>query len=242
MMGGHGYVNDTMWYPSSPEIVNEVVPYFLSKGYAVFSCNGMKDMTYEEFLNLSPSGFTSNLGLPDTIEAYWKSYQYVIENYNIDHKIFLWGGSQGGYGVLNFTKMHPNVVRAVACMGGMVDLEEQGWKITGSRGIDRITKILGFNSTSTYENSKADPWDPSKRIITVGDKEMYFFPVPIKVCYGTADEVLIDQKYIKRLAEAMINGKCTIYCKWYDGYNHMDVAFGFKEVVRKDIIEWFDRF
>ena len=242
MMGGHGYVNDTMWYPSEPTIVDTVIPYFLSRGYAVFSCNGMKDMTYEEFQALSPSGFTSNLGLPDTIEAYWKSYQYVINNYNIDPIIFLWGGSQGGYGVLNFTKMHANVVRAVACMGGMVDLQEQGWKLTGARGKDRIVKILGFSSSSSYENDKADPWDPSKRIIPIGDQEMYFFPVPIKVCYGTSDEVLVNQQYIKRLANAIINAKCTIYCKWYEGYNHMDVAFGFKEVVRKDIIDWFDRF
>ena len=240
MMGGHGYMNRESWYPSSPDFYNIVVPYFLERGYAVFGCNGFTDCSqyYAESL-----GLTNNLGLPDTIEAYWKSYEHVVNNYNIHPLVHLWGGSQGGIAVMNFTAYHPNVVASVACMAPLLNLETTGWNETGGRS--RISDILGFAGTSIYENDKADMWNPMKRIVTINNTDYYFgFPVPIKMCYGTQDEVLGGDRMIpfKKMSRALINGAARCYCKWYDGYNHMDVAFGFKEVVRKDICDFFDRF
>ena len=92
-MGGHSYLNDTMWYPADPFVTEELIPYFLNRGYAVASSNGMKDLTYQEYLNLPNSGFTSPMGLPDIIESFHKTYLYIKSNYNIEDKVYLFGGS-----------------------------------------------------------------------------------------------------------------------------------------------------
>ena len=115
------------------------------------------------------------------------------------------------------------------------------WVNTGTRGKQRQIQILGFTN-NTYDENKANPWNPMARIKTIDGIDYYDISVPIKMTYGTADEVLPDNQYFKRLAQAMINAKATVYCKWYTGFDHMDVAFANEDVVKKDTIDFFDRF
>ena len=81
--GGHGYMDETHWYPSNADM-ETTVRALLAAGYAVFDCNGYKDTPHEKWKQITDAGDVQmGIGLPQVVEAYINCYQYILENYNI---------------------------------------------------------------------------------------------------------------------------------------------------------------
>jgi hypothetical protein len=94
-----------------------------------------------------------------------------------------------------------------------------------------------------YEPWKADPFDPMKRIVTIAGKDYVFgWNTPIKFFYGTGDTILPQYRHTKRLVKALQNSGAVCYLRWYEGFTHNDVAVCGKDVVREEMLAWFDRF
>jgi hypothetical protein len=118
----------------------------------------------------------------------------------------------------------------------------------------RIATILDFSdktgAVNTYEADRANVFDPYTRLLdNNGSKYINGWNVPIKFFWGTADDVLttdtiVGQKYnyIINYHNAIRNSGGVSFLKWYSGFNHEDVAMGRQEVVRNDVINWFNHF
>ena len=250
--GGHGYVDESRWYPTNTNF-QPLVTYLLSMGYAVFDCNGYKDTPYNEWIKMVNNGNVQiSEGMPQVCEAYWKCYQYIIAHYNVNPNIYIWGCSQGGHLAMNFAYTHRQVVSAIAMAAGQIDLYDQGYAYQTLENKRQVAKLLGFTNTTfttnsealeAYEHDKADKFDPMKRIVTIGDKDYFLgWNTPIKFFYGTNDTTLPQFQYTERAFNALKNSCAVVYMRWYQGFNHDDVAVGAKEIVREEIIEFFNRF
>ena len=250
--GGHGYVDETHWYPTSSNFDN-LVKRLLAAGYAVFDCNGCKDMPYSEWQELIAHGdVLIASGLPQACEAYYKCFQYIIANYNVVPKVYIWGCSMGGFLAMNFAYYHREIVAAVACMAGCLDLYDQGYEYQTLENKRQTAKLLGFSNTTfvnnteamaAYEHYKADPWDPMQRVVMINNKRYVLgYNTPTKFFYGTNDTVVPQYKYTINLVEALQNSKVICYLKWFDGFNHNDVAAGGSPIATREAVEWFNRF
>ena len=248
--GGHGYVDETHWYPTNADM-ETTVQALLDAGYAVFDCNGYKDTPYDEWVALTNAGNVQmGIGLPQVVEAYYNCYQYILDNYNIMPGLYIQGCSQGGHTALTFAKMHPEDVAAVAWMAGHIELYDQGYGYQTLENKRQVAKLLGFSNTTfttnaealaAYEHDKADPFDPMKWITTVdGTDYLYDWTVPIKFFYGTTDTILPQYQYVKRFHQALNNAGFSCELKWYEGFSHHDVATAANEIARNDMIAWFN--
>lgn len=252
--GGHGFVDDTRWYPTKGESFTAFIQSLLDEGYAVFDCNGYKDIPYEEWKStlIDRGDVQISEGMPQVVEAYYKCYQYIIENYNIKPGCYIQGCSQGGHLAINFAYTHRECVSAIAMMAGQIDLYDQGYNYQTLENKRQVAKLLGFTNTTfttnqeamaAYEHHKADPFDPMKRITTIdGVDYVLGWNIPIKFFYGTNDTILPQYEYTKRLVKALQNSKAICYLRWFNGFSHDDVAVCNKEVARKEMIAWFNRF
>lgn len=252
--GGHGYVDDTRWYPTKGEAFTNLIQTILDEGYAVFDCNGYKDTPYEEWKTqlIDKGDVQISEGMPQVVEAYYKCYQHIIENYNIKPGCYIWGCSQGGHLAMNFAYTHRECVSAIAMMAGQIDLYDQGYSYQTLENKRQVAKLLGFTNTeftnnsdamAAYEHHKADPFDPMKRITTIdGVDYVLGWNIPIKFFYGTNDTILPQYQYTKRMVKALQNSKAICYLRWFEGFSHDDVAVCNKDVVREEMIAWFNRF
>lgn len=171
--GGHGYVDETHWYPSIDIASNNykwtrTIKSLLAAGYAVFDCNGYKDTLYEEWYNMYKANDVQvSEGLPQVCQAYYKCYEYLIENYNLNPKIYIWGNSQGGHLAMNFSWYHRDIVACVSMCAGQISLSDQGYSYQTTNNKKQVGKMLGFNNYLSYESYKANPWDPMERIVSL---------------------------------------------------------------------------
>lgn len=252
--GGHGFVDETRWYPTMGQQFVDFVQSLLDAGYAVFDCSGYKDTPYEEWKTqiIEKGDVQISEGLPQVVEAYYKCYQYIIDNYNIRPGCYIHGCSQGGHLAMNFAYNHRECVAVIAMMAGQIDLYDQGYCYQTLENKRQVAKLLGFRNTKfttheeamgAYEHHKADPFDPMKRITTIdGVDYVLGWNIPIKFFYGTNDTVLPQYRYTKRLVRALQNSKVICYLRWYDGFTHNDVAVCGKEVCLQEMLAWFNRF
>lgn len=85
--------------PNDTSVAQDFVCYALAQGYAVLSSKGISE-EYANYDILHKQGTkdcrTNHVACNYAIQAYYKSYKYVIEKYNIDKDVFLMGGSMGG--------------------------------------------------------------------------------------------------------------------------------------------------
>lgn len=245
--GGHGYVDDTHWYPTNASFP-ALVQALNDAGYAVFDCNGYKDTPYDEWLAIVNRGDVQiSEGLPQVVEAYWKCYQHIISNYNVLPEVYIWGCSQGGHLAMNFAYTHRQAVACIAMCAGQIDLYNQGYLYQTTYNRQQVAKLLGFanqdGSDGAYDHRKADIFDPMQRIVTINNTDYVLgWNAPIKFFYGTADTTLPQFDYTIRMVNALQNSKAVAYMRWYTGLNHDDVAVGKNAMARQEIIEWFNRF
>ena len=244
--GSSGNVTDTEWYNNKSSFINDFIPFWLSQGYAVFDCNAVPDG--EARLSNGASTLSNPVGLPDNMQAYLKSYEYIVNNYNVKPQMYVWACSAGGPVPLNFLFMRSGIIAAIAECGGILDIKDEIWGQSHQYPSDHkpdLAKRLGFDDVSgnTWEHDKADIWNPYSRIKEIDGKQYAFgFNAPIYILHGTNDTVLYQFEKRNTFADALINGGSICSIKWYDGFTHDDVCMGEKHVVMEDVCKWFNRF
>lgn len=244
--GSSGNVTDTEWYNNKSSFINDFIPFWLSQGYAVFDCNAVPDG--EARLSNGVSTLSNPVGLPDNMQAYLKSYEYIVNNYNVKPQMYVWACSAGGPVPLNFLFMRSGIIAAIAECGGILDIKDEIWGQSHQYPSDHkpdLAKRLGFDDVSgnTWEHDKADIWNPFSRIKEIDGKNYAFgFNAPIYILHGTSDRVLYQFEKRNTFADALINGGSICSIKWYDGFTHDDVCMGEKHIVLEDVCKWFNRF
>lgn len=119
-----------------------------TRGYAVFDCNGARNDNRREH-------FTS-VGSPQFVEAMALCYEYIKEHYNVEHQVYVVGGSAGGPLALNYARFKDDV-KAVALLSPWVDIYKCAW---GQNVRSNFVKYLEFKNTSNYDEDKVYKYNP----------------------------------------------------------------------------------
>ncbi|MBE6564056.1 MAG: hypothetical protein E7655_02115 [Ruminococcaceae bacterium] len=199
--GADGYITETVWRDNNEQWL-KMVDMLLEAGYAVFDTNTVKDNGNAPYK--AP-------GMPQTVQSYYKAYRHCIDHYNLSDQIITVGCSMGGLAALNFAFAHPNAVSGVAFFAGMIDLRNQGWirQLKSTRA--HVAACLNFEKKETYEKEdyeedKACPYDPMKKIVTIDGREYVFAPCPpLKFWHGLADTILHEIDSNRRFIHAVRN-------------------------------------
>lgn len=142
--GASGVITDTIWY--NDNWLNLAQAY-LNAGFAVFDTNRT---------NSGLDGYGKTYGSPISVEALYKAYQYIKENYNVENKLFLHGTSMGGTTAQSFVYTYPNLVKACVCFAPantLYSIWRSGISLRNETDANLITKCFGYE---TREAAKAD--------------------------------------------------------------------------------------
>lgn len=184
--GAGGYVNGSTWNGADSK------QFLLDAGYAIFDVNGSTAYADEQ----SPKG--ECYGSPRTIQALYKAYKYIVDNYNVEEKIFICTQSMGGLATLNFTNAYPEIVQAIALLFPCTDLYNQAWlhPWSGSDQKVKMAKEYFFDDQTgaTWEGNKVIGYNPiENKSLVNGGTRTNNFQVPIKIWHGTSDAVVSYQ-------------------------------------------------
>ena len=92
-------------------------------------------------------------------------------------------------------------------------------------------------SGNTYEADKLVGYNPiNNNSVTVGDAQYNFFPVPLKIWHGNADEV-VSLEGTQKFVTALKNAGCEVYLRIVDGFGH-----DFSEAVKEEELYLYNRF
>lgn len=131
-----------------------IVNIFLSRGYAVFDCNGFKN---------DALGW-SFWGDPRGVECWYKAYQYVVDNYNVEHEFAVYGFSMGGLTAMNLAlNGFPNI-KCIALGSPVLSLKACYY----DSGVSAVIKTL-YGMGDLYDVAKAYGSDPYAHIKTLYD-------------------------------------------------------------------------
>lgn len=209
MAHGHGeYVDSNGNWGSNQTWIawkNQLV----NAGYAVFDVNG-----YDNTIAMGSKSW----GSPRAIEAYYKAYLFILQNYNVDEKIIVTGGSMGGMAALNFANAHSDVIRCVLAYAPCLDFLNQG----GGNSL-WVTEYKASYGTDTAKN--VDGWSP------INIKHL---SVPLKIWHGTGDTT-IAHSYSQTLIDNLKANNSPCELRLLNGASH-DVAYGNATVMAESLI------
>ena len=227
--GAGGYVNNSAW-----QIAN--IQWLIDNGYAVFDVNGSTAYADES----SPKG--ECYGSPRTIQALYKAYKYIVDNYNVEDKIYIFAFSMGGLASLNFVNAYPELVHCVGLVFPVTDLYNQAWLHPWGSGVKaKLSKEYFFTDQtgSTWEANKVTGYNPiDNKSITVNTTKYNFFPVPIKIWHGKADTVVNYQSSVDFI-NALKNAGCIASLRLVDGVGH---NLQWESTFSPEVLLWFKRF
>ena len=206
---------------------NNLIDTFVNAGYAVFDCNGYDNTIFGVNFWGSPKG----------VEAWRKAYDYIINNYNVEHNFSIYGFSMGGLTALNLvTNKFPNI-KAVALGSPVIDLEKS-WE-------DGQVKLmqLGFGLGSKYDKTFTIGCDPMQKIVKINGSEYYNANVPpVKIWYGSTEVgTCVNKEYAKRIVNAITNGGGSAYYREVENAGH-EICYGHNDNINKEILYFFERF
>ena len=126
-----------------------------------------------------------------------KFYHFIIKEFNLDEKCYLFGFSRGGLYAFNFALFYPEYVEKVYLDAPVLDMKT--WPCNGKEGSRPLTEQVfeeyGLND-DTLQTFKGNPIDNLP--------EFFSLHIPLLVVAGGADEVVP----FDRNSEILIN-----YCK-----------------------------
>ena len=199
--------------------------YWRSQGVAVFDCNGPHN-NGGEYLYAN--------GAPQSVDAYRKSFEYIIQHYNIDPEIYVVAGSMGGLVGLNYCYTYNNV-RALALLSAWTSNYYCGW---GQNVKTPYTEFYGFTDTTTYESEKVSGWDPWSRILTINNFSMlYYNKHAVKLWIGSLESASVLYDYSIGYMSALRNANSDASYRIVDGADHSLVSGG-STVVNQEVITW----
>lgn len=218
---------------------NPIVQPLWDNGYAVFDVNGS---------NNNYTTYADNMGSPRTISAYRKALQYIVENYNVEDKIYLMGVSMGGLVALNFVQQYPELVNVIGLMNPITAMYKAAW-LHPWYGVDAnwpngrthtmIAREFNFDDQSgaTYEADKVQGYDPLlNHSVVVGANRHNFLPCSIKIWHGENDTTALEENIVE-LVTALKNAGINAVLRNMAGVSHNTT-----QVMYEEIAMWFNRF
>lgn len=147
--GESGYIdkaNDT-WYNSSWVAFMEDL---VAAGYGVFDCNMYSD---NENASIRGKGY----GSPAYINNLKRTYDYIVDNYNVYPQIFVHGTSMGGVSATAFSNLYPELVLAESGFAGrdIFRVVNEIKENSDSTMVANICKAFGYNDLTELTN---DQW------------------------------------------------------------------------------------
>lgn len=201
--------------------------YMVENGYAVFDVNGSMSYDAETFTK----GMT--LGSPRTLEAYYKAFQYILENYNVEDKIYVACKSAGGLSALNFANRYPHSVKVLGLCYPVTDLYNQAWLNPWLEDVKtKLASEYFFNDLTgdTYEDDKVKGFNPIESSIP---------SIPIKIWHGTGDTVVNHQYSVDYINKVKNNGGYGVI-RLMQGHGH-SMGSG-ENIYNVECTNWFNRF
>lgn len=231
--GFTGNVSFEKWYSNDADFLS-LIDFFNKNGFAVFDVADTEN---------SVNGQICDVGCPQLLESYYKSFEYVKRNYNVQDKCMIYGMSHGTYTALNMVKKHGNVIKGVCICGPVVsykyyfDFQEGAFS-------EVIAKKFGFvdQSGETYETDKMIPYDFYYNILNIQDKDYLFgnFP-PIKILIGGSDNLEVNENS-KKVFNAIKNSGNTVYVRSVNGYDHHNITMCNSDGLKEEVIMFFQRY
>ena len=225
----HGYSHG-VWYDhwGNTDNFRAQKDYWVSKGYAVFDCNGARNNS----MTVNFTGAGSN----QFVEGYRKCFEYIHEHYNVEDNIYVVGGSAGCPTAIQYCYTWNNV-KALAILSGWTDLYTCSW---GQNVRDTFVEYLGFEDTETYEKDKTIGYDPALRILSIGEDEVIpYFPTSVKAWIGSLESSHVLYTALYRFVNALREGGCLAYICEKEGLSHAQVVSGHTLSIDNDVIDWF---
>ena len=212
---------------------NTLLSFFITRGYAVFDCNGFRNDA------LGCSFWGNQRGL----EAWRKAYLYVTDNYNVEKTFSIYAFSMGGLTAMNLAfQGFPNI-NAIA-MGSPVLNLRKVWDATD--GTQAVLKTL-YGLGDTWDESKVVGDNPYKHVISIDgiDYCPYNLP-PIKIWYGSTEtnhtsNPAIDKEIARSFVNAIVNSGGYAYYREVSGRGH-EICYGASTVVNTEILTYLERY
>lgn len=184
------------------------------------------------------------------VEAVYKAYNYIVENYNVDPRLYVMGASMGGVCALNFVNFYPNIVRCIGLFYPRTNLHqeyvngvlEHGSYEEAHRHKDFcLTEVIGteygFDDPFVWQDEKAvglNPWH--NRTVVIDGKRYSNLPAPIKIWHGDIDQSVQYIMSVEYIAALRRSG-CYAELRTVHGIGHKQNA-----MMHEELKLWFDRF
>lgn len=147
--GHSGYLADNSWYSNSIDNTNLIQTY-LNAGYAVFVVDN----------TAGAEGKTSDMGCPQLVSSYFKAYDYIQENFNVEEQVYLHSRSFGTFASLRIMRERPELIKCALMTGPRVSMQKEWDEDRPNKS--HVANRFGFADASgqTYEADKLVGHDP----------------------------------------------------------------------------------
>lgn len=246
---GSGYgVSATAWGPESGGVIVEntdfrtLISTFVNAGFAVCDCNGFDNTTALRIL-----------GSPRGIYAYRKMMQYVMDTYNVEKCVSLYGFSMGGIGAINLALAFRDIVRCVALASPLVALYAQAYSHSAAwkgylANAYSFTVPEGFQFTDGAPNAEEIAlWNANVNKVKNYDAyanatagKMHMLP-PVRVWHGDQDTA--TEQGISAAFVAALRDDCNVpvTLRTVTGAGH-EICWGDNATINGEYLKWFKRF
>lgn len=246
---GSGYgVSATAWGAESGGVIvnnadfRSLINTFVNAGFAVCDCNGFDNTTALRIL-----------GSPRGIYAYRKMIQYVMDTYNVEKCISVYGFSMGGIGAINLALAFRDIVRCVALASPIVALYEQAYSHSAAwkeylANAYAWTVPEGFQFTDGAPNAEEIAlWTTNVNKVKNYDAyanatagKMHMLP-PVRVWHGDQDTA--TEQSISAAFVAALRNDCNvpITLRTVTGAGH-EICWGHNATINGEYLKWFKRF
>ena len=144
--GRNGYLNDSVWNANKVDDVG-VMRHYMENGYAVLVVDNTAGT-----VNGAP-----DWGNPQLVDSYWKAYEYVQANLNVEEQFSIHSRSMGTFAAMRLMREHPELVKCALMCGAVLSLQSRF-----SNDPAFIAQRYGFDDPtgSTWEADKVVGYDP----------------------------------------------------------------------------------
>lgn len=212
--------------------------HFIAQGYAVFDCNGAKDT------NKLANGKNCFLSSIPNVNAYYRAYKYIVENYNVDDKIYVIGGSMGGLVATQFCLTFGNIVRAFAILSGYTSLYSW-WSAPNPAGADVYPAYFGITGEDkTYQTNieKLRGHAPELRMFDISGTTHYNgMQCPVHAWIGSNDASVNIQPQLDNFISALRNSGKEAVIRKPNGLGH-EIVSGAILSIDNEVCLWFNNY
>jgi len=216
--------------------------HFLNRGYAVFDCNGAKDT------NKQADGANAFISSPQNVSAYYKTYKYIVENYNVDERIYVIGGSLGCPVATQFCLSLGNIVRAFAILAGYVQIKTIWGGAAGSTFRPYFGVAAGGDESWESNIEKIKGYAPELRMFTI-DNVTYFngMECPVHAWIGKDDASVTQQgtltmhEQLEGFIEALRNSGKPAFIREPENTGH-EIVSGAIQYIDDEVCDFFDNY